>query len=51
MGQIFVGAGGNNEFESQARSAVIEGAKRGNRGREAPEYTRGVEACPPGFFF
>ena len=28
MGQIFGGAGGNNEFESQARSAVIEGAKR-----------------------
>ena len=28
MGQIFGGAGVNNEFESQARSAVIEGAKR-----------------------
>jgi len=28
VGQIFEVAGGNNEFESQARSAVIEGAKR-----------------------
>ena len=43
VGQIFGGAGGNNEFESQARSAVIEGAKRrsklGGRGH-----------VPPGFF-
>ena len=45
MGQIFGGAGGNNEFESQARSAVIEGAKR----RSKLGGSGGMP--PPGFFF
>ena len=43
VGQIFAGARGNNEFESQARSAVIEGAKR--------RSTQGGSGMPPGNFF
>ena len=40
VGQIFGGAGGNNEFESQARSAIIEGVKRRS-------ILGGSGACPP----
>ena len=44
VGQIFGGAGGNNEFESQAPSAVIEGAKRRST-------LGGSGHAPPGIFF